>query len=35
MTETRIIVLLYNFEYLNTEHVDEKLEYIGCADISM
>ncbi len=27
------IVLLYNFEYTGTGCVDEKLEYIGCADV--
>ncbi len=29
------IVLLYNFEYSNIDYVDEKLEYIGCADVSL
>lgn len=26
------IVLLYNFEYIGVDYVDEKLEHIGCAD---
>lgn len=29
------VVLLYNFEYLNDNYIDEKLEYIGCADVSL
>ncbi len=29
------IVLLYNFEYVNIDCVDQKLEYIGCADVSL
>ena len=29
------IVLLYNFEYINNNYVDEKLEYIGCADVTL
>lgn len=27
------IVLLYNFEYTVIDYVDEKLEYIGCANV--
>ena len=29
------IVLLYNFEYTGVDYVDEKLEYIGCADVTL
>ena len=29
------IVLLYNFEYMNVEYMDEKLEYIGCVEVSL
>ena len=29
------IVLLYNFEYTGVDYVDEKLEYIGCADVAL
>ena len=24
-----------NFEYTNIDYVDEKLEYIGCADVTL
>lgn len=27
------ILLLYNFEYTNTDYIDENLEYIGCVDV--
>lgn len=29
------IVLLYNFEYTGVNYADEKLEYIGCADVTL
>lgn len=29
------ILLLYNFEYMSSDCIDEKLEYIGCADVSL
>lgn len=29
------IVLLYNFEYTGIDYIDDKLEYIGCADVSI
>ena len=29
------IVLLYNFEYTGIDYVDGKLEYIGCADVTL
>lgn len=29
------IVVLYNFEYINCNRKNEKLEYIGCVDVSL
>ena len=29
------IILLYNFEYTGIDYVDGKLEYIGCADVTL
>lgn len=28
------ILLLYNFEYMHVDYIDDKLEYIGCATVS-
>ncbi len=29
------IILLYNFEYTGVGYVDENLEYIGCAEVTL
>lgn len=29
------IILLYNFEYDGSNYIDEKLQYIGCANVSL
>ena len=29
------IILLYNFEYKGVDYIDEKMEYIGCADVTL
>lgn len=29
------IILLYNFEYMSIDYINERMEYIGCADVSI